>query len=394
VTRGRLQAIHVVRRTPATRRVPGRRKASRLPRRRSPSRGTSRRGSRSAGMRKGLQPSENIPTDDQGVLDPPRRRGTSDALSLTARRREGPGTFAPGGSAHARTSTLPRPSSARPTVGSRRRLARGVSRSSVLRRPTSRRLAAAGRRRRRCGVARCLSSLGRGRAVARRAPREGRTGSGGQRTGTGGNTRNTKPARARIGRSRSCSRVVVVVAEVVRRCSAQRIGRFSISPDLEAVRGRAPSTGYQVRKHPGRGRRDTGTHGQAETSRDRFQAVGATRAGRGRLAMEGTPDRTVGISFTDAHSARSWQARFRSTRDERGVRAGQRQGCQRSGGIGSARKKKRRAPTRATRRSGSGVVKRQVTQSPSSWPASQGGGARRKPRRDAGNAGGASARSR
>jgi len=189
VTRGRLQAIHVVRRTPATRRVPGRRKASRLPRRRSPSRGTSRRGSRSAGMRKGLQPSENIPPDDHGVLDPPRRRGTSDALSLTARRREGPGTFAPGGSAHARTSTLPRPSSARPTVGSRRRLARGVSRSSVLRRPTSRRLAAAVSRRRRCGVARCLSSLGRGRAIARRAPREGRTGSEGQRTGTGGNTR-------------------------------------------------------------------------------------------------------------------------------------------------------------------------------------------------------------
>jgi hypothetical protein len=142
VTRGRLQAIHVVRRTPATRRVPGRRKASRLPRRRSPSRGTSRRGSRSDGMRKGLQPSENIPPDDQGVLDPRRRRGTSDALSLTARRREGPGTFAPRGSAHVRTSTLPRPSSARPTVGSRRRLARGVTGSSVLRRPTSRRLAA------------------------------------------------------------------------------------------------------------------------------------------------------------------------------------------------------------------------------------------------------------
>jgi hypothetical protein len=33
------------------------------------------------------------------------------------------------------------------------------------------------------------------------------------------------PERARIGRSRSCSRVVDVVAEVDRRCSAQRSGR-------------------------------------------------------------------------------------------------------------------------------------------------------------------------
>jgi len=37
-------------------------------------------------------------------------------------------------------------------------------------------------------------------------------------------------ARARIGRSRSCSRVVDVVAEVVRQCQAQRSGRSPLHP--------------------------------------------------------------------------------------------------------------------------------------------------------------------
>jgi len=58
-----------------------------------------------------------------------------------------------------------------------------------------------------CGVARCLPSLGRVEGYRTSRVPEGRARSGGQRGGTGGNA--LRPARARIGRSRSCSRVVV-----------------------------------------------------------------------------------------------------------------------------------------------------------------------------------------
>jgi len=75
-------------------------------------------------------------------------------------------------------------------------------------------------------------------------------------------------------------------------------------------------------------------------------------------------------------------------------RTGWRQGCQRYGGSRSVRKKTPRNQPGATRRSGSGVVNRQVPQSPAFRVQAQDGGARRKPRRDAGNECGASARSR
>jgi len=131
----------------------------------------------------------------------------------------------------ARTQPLLHPSSAQPTVESGRRLARGVKKSGGLRCPTSRQACAAVRRCRWCGVARCLLSLGRGRAVACRALRRRRAGSGGQRDGTGSPSKGALlPARARIGRSRSCSRVVDVVAEIDRRCQAQRSGRSPLHP--------------------------------------------------------------------------------------------------------------------------------------------------------------------
>jgi len=46
------------------------------------------------------------------------------------------GTFTPGESTHTHTQSLPHPSSAQPTVDSRRRLARGVTRSGGLRSST------------------------------------------------------------------------------------------------------------------------------------------------------------------------------------------------------------------------------------------------------------------
>jgi hypothetical protein len=62
--------------------------------------------------------------------------------------------------------------------------------------PPSGRLVLSGRRYRWCGVARCLLSLGRGRAVACRVLRRKRAGSGGQRNGTGSPTKRGPPAGA------------------------------------------------------------------------------------------------------------------------------------------------------------------------------------------------------
>jgi len=61
------------------------------------------------------------------------------------------------------------------------------------------------------------------------------------------------PKRARIGRSRSCSRVVDVVAEVDRQWLAQRSGRTSISPDLEAFRDGRLARSSNVRKYAAAG---------------------------------------------------------------------------------------------------------------------------------------------
>lgn len=73
-------------------------------------------------------------TTTQGVLDARRRRGTP-RPALTACGREGRGTFSPGESAHVRTLSRSHPSSAQPTMDSRRRLARGAPKSRDLRRP-------------------------------------------------------------------------------------------------------------------------------------------------------------------------------------------------------------------------------------------------------------------
>jgi len=61
------------------------------------------------------------------------------------------------------------------------------------------------------------------------------------------------PKRARIGRSRSCSRVVDVVAEVDRQWPAQRSGRTSISPDLDAFRDGRLARSSNVRKYAAAG---------------------------------------------------------------------------------------------------------------------------------------------
>jgi len=161
-----------------------------------------------------------------------------------------------------------------------------------------------------------------------------------------------------------------------------------------SVQGRAPSSRLQRTRVRGRGRRDTDTLIAAETSRDRFSRVGATRAWRGRPAMEGIPDRVAGGSSRTA--SMSWSRRPRRNRAscKRGEGHGE------ATGVSEARLHREYAEENAahqpdaTRRSGSDVLNRQVPQSPSSGVQAQGEGARRKLRRDAGNECGASARSR
>jgi len=225
-----------------------------LPRRRSPSRGKSRRGSRSVRRAEGTPTfRENMPPDDQGVLGPSRRRGTS-RHPFAASLRKGRGTFAPGESTRVRAQPLPHPSSAQPTVDSRRRLARGVTRSGGLRCSTCRQTCTfreAASMARTWLAARLPSEEG-GLSHAERVERRARE-AGANAAARLIQTGSPRPQRARIGRSRSCSRVVDVVAEVDRQWPAQRSGRTSISPDLEAFRDGRLARSSNVRKYAAAG---------------------------------------------------------------------------------------------------------------------------------------------
>lgn len=164
------------------------------------------------------------------------------------------GAFTSIRSAHAFTSPVTHPSSARPTVGSSRRLARGEPRgrwSSMLH-------AAAGLCRRdaapkvRVWLAACSSLDGEGLSHA--AGAEGRRREAEDNAAARAETPSRRSGRGLDARG-WCSRVVFVVAEVDGRCSAQRSAR-STSPDLESVRRRAPqrvtsreSARSRVKKH-------------------------------------------------------------------------------------------------------------------------------------------------
>jgi len=356
-------------RTPATRRVPGRQKASRLPRRRAPSRGTSRRGSK-AGW-----DAEGSPNLRERVCRRPRgARLATEEGNLEARshgtRREGAGYL--------------RLRASRPTTTHRHRLDhprrdRRWTRDAAshaapggavsLGAPPHASLLLNARRYPWCGVARCLLFLGRGKASARRAPREGRAGSGGQRD-RNGRQRPEGPARARIGRSRSCSRVDGGVAEVVRRCSAQRSGRSPSHPIWKAFRDGRLARGTTCASTRATGEPTPVPPECAETSRDRTLTEGAARAGRGKLVMEGVSDRRWVYPSRNAHPnglgrlgraslCESMEAAPGSDRDVRGTAESRAHGR-----IDAARE------LGAARRSGLGVVKRPVPQSPSSWAAS------------------------
>jgi hypothetical protein len=147
------------------------------------------------------------------------------------------------------------------------------------------------------------------------------------------------PKRARIGRSRSCSRVVDVVAEVDRQWPAQRSGRTSISPDLEAFRDGRLARSSNVRKYAAAGKETLAPSSQRKTSRDRFRervrpahGAGGWRWKASRIVWRADlhgPLACHGLGRLDGIALRASEARA----------TGKRQGCQRYGGIGSARKK-------------------------------------------------------
>jgi hypothetical protein len=187
-----------------------------------------------------------MPPDDHGVLDWLRRRGTF-RRSLTARPRGDGGTFAPGESTHTRTQSLPHPSSAQPTVDSGRRLARGVKRSGGLRGSTFWRSCTDQETVAKVRVwlaARLLSE--EGGLSHPGASKEAHGKAGGQRIGTGTFQKGAlRSRRARIGRSRSCSRVISCCCR-----SRQTVAGAEKRTHLHftrsgSVQGRAPSSPLQ-----------------------------------------------------------------------------------------------------------------------------------------------------
>lgn len=195
-------------------------------------------------------------------------------------------------SVHIRTQSPPHPFSALPTMGPRCRLARGVSENGDLRRSTTRRACTrTGDGGGGAGVARCPPSFGRGRAVARRAHRKRRTGSEGRAQRR---RRQRLHAEARRGSdARGRARVSLeIVAEVDGQRQAQRSGRSSISPDLEAFGDGRLARGTHAREGVRHERRVAGASIEAETSRDRS----SRRRPGPRLAREVVGGRHPGSS--------------------------------------------------------------------------------------------------
>jgi hypothetical protein len=178
-----------------------------------------------------------------------------------------------------------------------------------------------------------------------------------------------------------CSRVVVVnVAEVDRRRRTQRSVRSRISPDLRSVRGRGsrpqPASGREsaARRLRAKGRRGPGRSGNP--SRDRTRDWFRLAQERGRLlSIEGTSDCS---GWPHLHGAAGWRSlgdpnKPRSCESAATVN-GEATGVSEARLVRECVEEARHATTQAARRSGSGVVKRQVPQSPGSGckPTAQG----------------------
>jgi len=145
--------------------------------------------------------------------------------------------------------------------------------------------------------------------------------------------------RARIGRSRSCSRVVDVVAEVDGQWPAQRSGRTSISPDLEAFRDGRLARGSNVREYAAAGEETLTPSSQRKLHVTAFRewvrpahGAGGRRWKASRIVWRADlhgPPACHGLGGLGGIALRANWARA----------TGKRQGCQRLGCIGSTRKR-------------------------------------------------------
>jgi len=205
-------------------------------------------------MRKGLHPSDPMPPDDHGVLDWLRRRGTSQPPSRLVRGGDGVPSLRANRPKLAYRHCLTHPRR-------NRRWTRGAASHAASRgavafdAPPPGRLVLSRRRCRWCESG-SLPAFSRKRE-GYRMPGASKEAHGKRgpthRHGLILGVRALPSKRARIGRSRSCSRVVDVVAEVDRQWPAQRSGRTSISPDLEAFRDGRLARSSNVRKYAAAG---------------------------------------------------------------------------------------------------------------------------------------------
>jgi hypothetical protein len=281
-----------------------------------------------------------MPPGDHGVLDSLRRRGTS-RHSGTARPCGGgvPSLLVSRPTlTHSHCLTHPRRN---------RRWTRGAASHAASRgavtfvAPPSGGLAPTRRRRRRCGCG-SLPAFSRKRE-GYRTPGASKDAHGKRRPthrhGLVLVKRAPRSKRARIGRSRSCSRVMDVVAEVDGQWPAQRSGRTSISPDLEAFRDGRLARSSNVRKYAAAGEETLAPSSERkphvtvlESGCDPRRCAGGCRRKASRIVVVGGSSRTArkhGLGGFGGIELRASDARAPGTR----------QGCQRCGGVGSSRKK-------------------------------------------------------
>jgi hypothetical protein len=198
--------------------------------------------------------------------------------------------------------------------------------------------------------------------------------------------------RARIGRSRLCPRVVECRCRSRQQMFWRREAGASISTDLEAsgdgrlvpiVHARARTTGGK----------ETSVPDQRGSSHVTALEIGPIRMDAAKLATEGTSGHLSGLLFTEHPRMRPWRRLGPRTHESDCVLGRSDRGVRGSAGSG-AHGRERHARTRIARRSG--WVRRETPDPPVSLSreASRGKRARRKLRRDAGNARGAGARKR
>jgi hypothetical protein len=180
------------------------------------------------------------------------------------------------------------------------------------------------------------------RAVARRVRRKAAAGSEGQRDGAGGNT--LPPPRAKIDSlASSCSRVVHH-----RVCRSRRTVQVAEkrSPRVHPNVGRSwtgtSARGLHARKRARRGRRSTARRIEAEAHVTALE-IAETRAWRGGSSMEVVSDRQARVSSRSARPKRSRPRSWCLLASNREGPRSRRQGRQRYGRTGSARKTTPRA---------------------------------------------------